>query len=205
MRDRGEMRQKLQELAYGGKDFAEFREKSAKNASINVFLIAFIIVIMLLILRILNTDWELRAFENSLKSGNIQQVREMLEKNPELVFYEQTIKKQKGRFSFQKISTGITPLHKAVEYGYPDIVRLLISKGAEVNKAELEEGRTPLHLVVFAPEISRLETAEILLEAGADSETPDKHNNTPLKLAEKTGNTALIELFRSQSISPQGP
>jgi ankyrin repeat protein len=197
MRDTGEKRQKLQALAYGDKDFDEIERKTVKTAKVNIFLIAFIIVSMLIIMLILNTDMEYQSFKNALNAGNKEQVVRLLDNNPTLAVREETIKEQTGKYSFTTTSTGKTPLHKASGSGYAEIAQILISRGAEVNKTEHLHGRTPLHMVVSAPKNSSVKTAKVLLKAGANLEITDRQNYTPLDLAKNVGKDELVELFTS--------
>jgi putative CocE/NonD family hydrolase len=58
----------------------------------------------------------------------------------------------------------VYPLHQAAADGDIEQVKLLISKGANVN-AEDEEKKTPLH---YAAETGKMEVVKLLVEAGAD-------------------------------------
>ena len=57
---------------------------------------------------------------------------------------------------------GTTPLHLAAEKGYPEIVRLLISYGADFQK-ENAEGKTPLDVALA--KMKFIQTEEILINA----------------------------------------
>lgn len=69
---------------------------------------------------------------------------------------------------------GYTSLHDACMSGTPDVVKLLIDKGADVNAAD-KKGTTPLMLAVKSNSIPKV---EILLERGADIHLLDKKKKT---------------------------
>ncbi len=92
------------------------------------------------------------------------------------------------------------PLH---ECSYkPDLVRLLIQKGADVNIREEDYGRTPLHNLAHmnldtwsgSQRHDVLASIKILLENGADLTAKDKFGQTPFSLAtDPTIKKLLIE------------
>ena len=104
-----------------------------------------------------------------------------------------------------------TPLHFASYHGRPEIARVLLDHGAN-PQAENIQGRSPLHEVsqgncrkwcrgqlcsfprnrVFCPQVA-LNVALLLLERGADVNSPDKDRVTPLHLASSFG---LLEIAR---------
>ena len=90
---------------------------------------------------------------------------------------------------------GFTPLHLACFAGGADAVRLLVERGAPLERlAEASFARVrPLGTAVFAGQV---EAAEILLEAGADPNGVDSGENVPLQTAEANGNEELARLLR---------
>lgn len=94
-------------------------------------------------------------------------------KNAELSVIEDLI--QKGADVRHKSDKdGCTSLHDACMSGTPDVVKLLIDKGADVNAAD-KQGTTPLMLAVKSNSIPKV---EILLERGADIHLLDKKKKT---------------------------
>jgi ankyrin len=77
-------------------------------------------------------------FCNAISKGEIKTVRDMLEKQPELV---NTIYGNTGPKSFPR-----SALCLALEEGQPEIAKLLVSKGADVK---VNFGRTPLQSAVY--------------------------------------------------------
>lgn len=70
----------------------------------------------------------------------------------------------------------------AVRFGHPEIVELLVKKGAQVNASDLE-GNTPLH---WACQVGHREIAERLLEYGADPRRRNHAGQTPLLMAARS-------------------
>ena len=113
--------------------------------------------------------------------GRVDRLRELLDADPALA----------ATFS----DDGFTPLHLACFAGGADAVRLLVERGAPLERlAETSFARVrPLGTAVFA---GQLEAVEILLEAGADPNGVDSGENVPLQTAEANGNEELARLLR---------
>ena len=77
-----------------------------------------------------------------------------------------------------EIST--TPLIQAALKGHADAVRVLTSRGAEVNKPETCLGQTPLHA---AAQEDLVPVIELLMSKGARHDVRDKYGQTPLHIA----------------------
>ncbi len=80
---------------------------------------------------------------------------------------------------------GLTPLHLAAASGSPDVVRLLIAKGASL-KARTDDGNTPLHEAAhtLSPSVA------VLLAVGADPNAKNRAGDLPIHLALKSGTEA---------------
>jgi ankyrin repeat protein len=88
---------------------------------------------------------------------------------------------------------GETALHHSVSNNNEEVIRQLISRGADLN-ATNNYGRTPLHLAAL---YVCHEAGEILLDAGANIDALDQWGATPLKMRgsrnQKSLNVLLIE------------
>jgi len=80
-------------------------------------------------------------------------------------------------------------LVEAVRQGDTAAVRALVTKTADVNRAE-PDGTTPLHAAVQRDD---LQIVDLLLHAGANAKTATRYGVTPLYLACVNGNAAIIE------------
>jgi hypothetical protein len=88
-------------------------------------------------------------------------------------------------------------LHLAGFYGHPDVVDVLVARGADVRaRAANDIGNTALH-AVFAMS-GDLRVAERLLAAGADVNARGGGGYTPLHLAAARGHLAGVELLLSR-------
>ena len=90
--------------------------------------------------------------------------------------------------------TGASVLHYAVMRGNPEILQLLLSKGADVN-SRTKNGTTPLHTAVL---YNRYEVAEMLLNKGADVDAKSSSGATPLAIATTARNRDIAELLRAR-------
>jgi len=84
-----------------------------------------------------------------------------------------------------------TPLHRAAYNNHPEIVRLLLDRGAEVN-AVSGSGSTPLHGAAYG---GYTETAELLLTAGAEIDPANRYGFTPLLSACAAGRFEAARLL----------
>ena len=102
-----------------------------------------------------------------------------------------------------------TPLYLATLQGHVAAMRLLIQYGAKINTrtvsvrmtAQLKKydhinfaisGKTPLYAAAFG---GHVESAKLLIEAGANLEIADENGCTPLYVAVEEGHTAVVELL----------
>jgi ankyrin repeat protein len=93
---------------------------------------------------------------------------------------------------------GDAALHYSAERNNPDLARMLIEHGADLNLPN-NYGRTPLHLAVMYQSTS---VAEVLLDAGAEVETKDQWGETPLNQASNTVHILSTILVESGAILP---
>ncbi|RMG24598.1 MAG: hypothetical protein D6724_05735 [Armatimonadetes bacterium] len=111
----------------------------------------------------------------------------------------------------------VTPLMLAAQFGRPEIVRILLEGGADVNQADSVYGRTALHEAAVGGSLFRLhpfskeyteeaqtETVRILLERGANKDLRDKDGNTALDLAKKANATNVVRLLESSARARAG-
>lgn len=82
-------------------------------------------------------------------------------------------------------------LHRAASDGDIDLVKSLISKGANVNSLD-EAHRTPIHSAVMQ---GRREVAEFLIASGADINTKDKWDYRPIDVVGTRNRKEILELL----------
>jgi uncharacterized protein len=90
-----------------------------------------------------------------------------------------------------KTHAGVTPLMLAGMRGKPLCAATMISCGANVHETECNNA-TALHAAAYN---GHIEIARLLLQAGANPQHADKMGNTPVSLAQRTGNTQMQALL----------
>jgi ankyrin repeat protein len=121
----------------------------------------------------MTSDEEVIAVVQAVKRGDIGELKRLLAENPAL-----------ASSRLAGIAKGRTPLHVVTDWpGYfpngPLVARTLIDAGADLNGRgdDPERGETPLH---WAASSDDSDVATVLIDAGADLETPNGSIGTPL-------------------------
>jgi len=96
---------------------------------------------------------------------------------------------------------GETALHFAVPYGPPELVKVLLDAGADVNAKNIQ-GMTPLMWAV-ASDYQNPEIIRMLLARGADPKIKSRDGQTALDLAKRLGASAGIELLGGTTEKPK--
>jgi ankyrin repeat protein len=94
-----------------------------------------------------------------------------------------------------------TPLIKGAAYGRIEVVKLLLEKGADVNKHN-EGGETPLH---YAARHGHVKVMEILLDHGADPTKKGTGCGTPMQWAGSRGQIRAIKMLMRYGVSINQP
>src|SRR5206468_9786669 len=97
-------------------------------------------------------------------------------------------------------SDGFTPLHLAAFFGYPDVVQVLLKRGAEVNPVARNPMKVqPLHSAAAG---GHGEVAKLLVAAGADVNARQEKGWMPLHSAANNGDLETIGLLLSHGADP---
>ena len=97
-----------------------------------------------------------QGIASAAQSGDVEALRQRLDARPDLI-------NALAGLGFPKA----TALHLAALRNQHDAIRLLIERGADLNRREFPDNASPLH---FAAMYGDLETIGLLVEAGADVE-----------------------------------
>jgi len=135
---------------------------------------------------------------DSAARGELEQVKAIIESGKlpvdSKLFEGQILPLDLLPYFLNRLFKGLTALMKAVQNGHAEIVKYLLSQGADANAKENEKGFAPLH---FAATKGDVEIAKILLDNGADINS--KANGwTPVLIAADHGNARLVQFLISQ-------
>jgi ankyrin repeat protein len=102
------------------------------------------------------------------------------------------------RYDIERPEWGHTALHTACSQCNPEIVRLLIKAGADVNVTDNGGGTPVVKIILADPNPHQLECIKILLEHGADLSIRDRYGWTAIHQAVRYLAPAMIELLLSK-------
>ncbi len=94
-----------------------------------------------------------------------------------------------------------TPGHKAGYRGHPEVSRVLVEGGIEVDAQGPYNGYTALHDAVWH---GHVETAWVFLEAGARMELKGLDGRTPLEMARDYGYEDIVAMLEGHEANPRG-
>ncbi len=118
--------------------------------------------------------------------GNLEMVQQMLDADP-----------QSAREHLEsRDPTGMTALHKATWGGHPEIVGLLLERGAEVDARD-GSGDTALTLAARG---GRADLMDLLLARGADASAHDDQGRGLLHKAAQYGHVEVMEVLIARGL-----
>lgn len=94
---------------------------------------------------------------------------------------------------------GFTPLMLAAGRGATEIMTLLISKKADVNKTD-KSGRTALHI---AAQYGHVSAVKLLLKHKANTDAKNADGDTPLSVAKANKHTEVAKLLRDPALATE--
>jgi hypothetical protein len=116
------------------------------------------------------------------RHGNVPAVRALL-KSPDLDIDEEVLEGEIEPY---------TALQTAAAWQSPEVVKLLIDAGADVDKCNVDYGTPPLHL---AAENGGAMIAMLLIKAGAEVNLADMEGKTPLWFAVDSHNMQMVSML----------
>ncbi|KAL4798333.1 ankyrin repeat-containing domain protein [Aspergillus venezuelensis] len=92
---------------------------------------------------------------------------------------------------------GHTALWLATQYGYSELVEILLDKGASIEAREIDKGCTPLWAAIQS---NHAEVFHVLANARADMNAKSKYGKTPIYLAAEFGHLIMAKLLLARGV-----
>nr|WP_253308994.1 ankyrin repeat domain-containing protein [Rickettsia endosymbiont of Ceutorhynchus assimilis] len=130
---------------------------------------------------------------DSVKSGDIEKVKSLLDggANPNATSFNHALSIELGVL----ITKGNTlALGYAIYFGHTEIAKLLINRGACINRYSCSSGKKS-HLANAAEHL-RAEIIELLLKQGADVDVQDSQGETPISLGLRSNIICYHKIFK---------
>lgn len=127
----------------------------------------------------------LKEINDLILADDLPRMKRLLDENPALANLED----QDGR----------APIHMAAAHGRVEITRLLIERGAEVNRHEFIYGTFPL---LGAVSRGHRDVVKLLLANGANIHARNKEGTTALDLATSLGLDHIANLLKQSGATP---
>jgi len=110
----------------------------------------------------------------------------------DLIIVRKLLKKRGDDINVNKVdSNGVPLVYMASQYGYVDILKVLIKAGGNVNQATTDDGTSPLWI---ASQKENVDIVKLLLKAGGDvNQTTTDNGCSPLYIASEKGNLAIVK------------
>ncbi|HEX9160426.1 MAG TPA: ankyrin repeat domain-containing protein [Thermoanaerobaculia bacterium] len=119
------------------------------------------------------------GFPEACAMGDLDRVRSMAEKDLSLID--------------TRSPDGFPPLGLAIFFRHPQIAKLLIERGADVNSVSTNKQHVaPVHAAAAVGDVAMM---KLLLERGANANAKQESDYTPLHEAAGRGNTEMAQLL----------
>lgn len=130
----------------------------------------------------LNSDFRIAAI-----SGEMNRVEKLLKNGAEV--------NSRGPAA-GRVPAGMTALMGAATNNHLEVVKLLISHGANINQAD-DGGGTAL---IYAVWKGNKKVVSFLLENGADVYAKTRDGRTPLSIAKQAGHTEIVKMLKATAM-----
>ena len=129
----------------------------------------------------------------AVRGGEVQKIRDELSKCKDPVHLLNGCTQQ-----------GVTPLMLASSRGDLETIKLLVEKGAELNKFHNDNFNVSGSALMKAVRANQAETVELLLRLGADIDLINNFHYSALAIACRDGNSTMVKilLFRGATCNP---